>query len=98
MGQDSNQLRRSKIQHATSRFFIRRLISENPILVKDEAIHERAGRSHLTACTSLDDGENWSRGLLPDEREGVSYPMAYRRLMVPPASYMSTRVKVKSTS
>jgi predicted neuraminidase len=64
----------SQIQHATARFFIRRLLSGNLLLVKHGPIQQRTGRSHLTAYLSLDDGRTWSGGLLLDEREGVSYP------------------------
>lgn len=32
------------------------------------------GRSHLSALLSEDDGKTWSKGLLLDERESVSYP------------------------
>lgn len=31
-------------------------------------------RSHLMAFISQDDGETWSKGLLLDERLGISYP------------------------
>jgi len=31
-------------------------------------------RSHLMAFISKNDGKSWSRGLLIDQREGVSYP------------------------
>lgn len=64
----------SKIQHTTSRFFIRRLNSGNLLLVKHGPIDMRIGRSHLMAFVSKDDGYSWSNGLLLDERTGVSYP------------------------
>ena len=64
----------SPIQHPTSRFFIRRLLSGDLLLVKHGPIGERTGRSHLTAYRSQDDGHTWSDGLLLDERTGVSYP------------------------
>ncbi len=67
-------LRPSSIQHATSRFFIRRLGSGSILLVKHGPIQQRTGRSRLTAYLSRDDGRSWSGGLLLDEREGVSYP------------------------
>lgn len=64
----------SSIQHPSSRFFIHRLHSGNLLLVKHGPIHEKTGRSHLTAYVSKDDGKSWSGGLLLDERDGVSYP------------------------
>ena len=62
------------VKHTTSRFFIRRLRSGNLLLVKHGALDQRAGRSHLTAYLSDDDGKTWQGGLLLDERGGVSYP------------------------
>ncbi|UUO04332.1 glycoside hydrolase [Blastopirellula sp. J2-11] len=62
------------IQHTASRFFIRRLHSGNLLLVKHGPLHEKTGRSHLTAYLSKDDGQSWEGGLLLDERSGVSYP------------------------
>jgi len=73
-GRTWGMLRPSGIQHATARFFIRRLLSGNLLLVKHGPIQQRTGRSHLTAYLSKDDGHTWSGGLLLDEREGVSYP------------------------
>ena len=64
----------SKIEHPNARFFIRRLISGNLLLVKHGPIDKRTGRSHLMAFISEDDGDSWSGGLLLDERSGVSYP------------------------
>lgn len=64
----------SEIKHPASRFFIRRLASGNLLLVKHGPIEVRTGRSQLTAFVSKDDGLTWSRGLLLDERDGVSYP------------------------
>jgi len=64
----------SPIRHTTSRFFIRRLRSGKLLLVKHGALATRAGRSHLTAFLSDDDGATWTSGLLLDERGGVSYP------------------------
>ena len=68
------ELTPSVIAHTTSRFFITRLASGNLLLVKHGQIGERAGRSHLTAYISADDGKTWGGGLLLDERNGVSYP------------------------
>jgi len=73
-GRTWTELRQSRIRHTTSRFFIRRLLSGNLILVKHGPIREPTGRSHLTAYLSADDDQGWSEGLLLDEREGVSYP------------------------
>ena len=64
----------SPIQHPASRFFIRRVSSGNLLLVKHGPIDKQTERSHLTAFLSRDDGDTWSRGLLLDERHGVSYP------------------------
>ncbi len=73
-GETWNDLTPSSIQHATARFFIRRLKSGNLLLVKHGPIEARTKRSHLTAYLSKDDGEIWSSGLLLDERISVSYP------------------------
>ena len=62
----------SPIQHAESRFFIRRLASGRLLMVR----HAGTVRSHLTAYLSEDDGRTWGKGLLIDERGGVSYPDA----------------------
>ncbi|MFW6107404.1 MAG: sialidase family protein [bacterium] len=64
----------SAIQHATARFFIRRLASGKLLLVKHGPIEKRTGRSDLTAYLSDDDGKTWGGGLLLDGGAGVSYP------------------------
>ena len=64
----------SAIQHPSARFFIRRLLSGNLLLVKHGPINERTDRSYLTAYLSKDDGHTWEGGLLLDDRTGVSYP------------------------
>jgi hypothetical protein len=64
----------SGIEHPTSRFFVRRLVSGNLLLVKHGPLDQRIGRSHLTAYLSKDDGKTWGGGLMLDERHGVSYP------------------------
>ena len=64
----------SKFQHTSARFFIRRLNSGNLLLVKHGPIETKIGRSHLMAFISKNDGKSWSRGLLLDERRGISYP------------------------
>lgn len=64
-----------RFPHVSSRFFIRRLASGNLVLVRHGHLNERtAGRSHLRAFLSEDDGATWKGGLLLDERERVSYP------------------------
>jgi len=64
----------SRIQHATARFFIRRMHSGKLLLVKHGPIGERTERSQLTAYLSDNDGQTWSGGLMLDERKGVTYP------------------------
>lgn len=64
----------SGIKHPNARFFIRRLASGNLLLVKHGPVKMKTGRSHLMAFISVDDGATWSKGLLLDAREGVSYP------------------------
>ncbi len=73
-GRTWSPLKPSAIKHATARFFIRRLLSGNLLLVKHGAIDKRIGRSHLTAFISKDDGKRWRKSLLLDARKGVSYP------------------------
>jgi hypothetical protein len=68
------ELKPSGILHTPSRFFIRRLVSGNLLLVKHGPLDTRTSRSHLTAYISKDDGRTWSGGLMLDERLGVSYP------------------------
>ncbi len=55
------ELSPSAIQHPTSRFFIRRLVSGNLLLANHSPIEARTGRSHLTAYLSKDDGKTWGR-------------------------------------
>src|SRR5690606_23197295 len=73
-GRTWSALKQSNIQHTSSRFFISRLNSGNILLVKHGPIDVKTGRSHLMAFISKDDGNTWSKGLLLDERLGVSYP------------------------
>ena len=73
-GRTWSQVRKARIQHATSRFFVRRLRSGSLLLVKHGPIDRRTDRSDLTAFVSGDDGHSWSGGLLLDDRAGVSYP------------------------
>jgi hypothetical protein len=64
----------SNIQHPTARFFISRLYSGNLLLIKHGPIDVKTDRTHLMAFISKDDGYSWSKGLLLDERKGISYP------------------------
>jgi predicted neuraminidase len=73
-GRTWSPLTPSAIQHATSRFFVRRLNSGKLLLVKHGPIHERTGRRDLTAFLSQDEGRTWYGSLLLDGRTGVSYP------------------------
>ncbi len=63
----------TKIPHANSRFFIRRLRSGRLLLVRHDS-PEGMVRSHLVAQVSDDDGVTWRGKLLLDERRAVSYP------------------------
>lgn len=69
-----SDLKPSNFSHPSARFFIQRLQSDNLLMVKHGSIALHAGRSHLMAFISEDDGITWSKGLLLDERSGVSYP------------------------
>lgn len=74
-GKTWSALKRSDIEHKVSRFFLTRLKSGNLLLVKHGPIEQQLKlRSHLMAFISKDDGKSWSKGLLLDERTGVSYP------------------------
>jgi predicted neuraminidase len=73
-GKSWSELIPSKIKHPSARFFIRRLLSGDLLLVKHGPIDIETERSHLMAFISKDDGKTWSRGLLLDQRKGVSYP------------------------
>lgn len=62
-------------KHPRARFFIQRLASGRILLIKHgERIDRCAGRSHLTAWLSDDEGKTWRGGLMLDERTGISYP------------------------
>lgn len=74
LGETWSPLVPSNIQHPSARFFIRRLKSGNLLLVKHGPIDMKIQRSHLMAFISTDDGISWSKGLLIDQRKGVSYP------------------------
>ena len=73
-GKTWSDLAPSKLKHPSARFFVRRLISGNLLLVKHGPIEVQTGRSHLMAFISKDEGGTWSKGLLLDERVNVSYP------------------------
>ncbi|WP_208300404.1 exo-alpha-sialidase [Prosthecobacter fusiformis] len=69
----------SQIKNLSARFFIRRLISGNIVLIKNGGIDETLkSRSHMTAFLSDDEGATWKGGLLLDERNGVSYPDGFQ--------------------
>ena len=60
-----------------TRFFIRRLLSGNVLLIshqKSEDPQTPNLRTKLTAFISKDDGKTWGSSLLLDERANVSYP------------------------
>jgi hypothetical protein len=65
---------RIALRHPTSRFFLRRLASGALLLIKHGPLDLRVGRQQLMAFISDDDGENWSGGLMIDERDDVTYP------------------------
>lgn len=73
-GQTWPTLTRSRIQHASSRFFISRLASGNLLLIKHGPIELRIDRSCLQAFLSNDDGLTWAGGLMLDDRQEISYP------------------------
>jgi len=72
------QVAESGLPHPSSRFFIRRLVSGNILLVKHGPLHSTPGgpkpaRDRLTAYVSSDEGISWQGGLLLEEG-GCSYP------------------------
>ncbi len=76
-GKSWSEPRPSAIQNVSARFCIRRLASGNLLLIKNGPINVRLPhRSSMMAFISTDDGVNWSRGLLLDDRAEVSYPDA----------------------
>ncbi|MBM3859135.1 MAG: exo-alpha-sialidase [Verrucomicrobia bacterium] len=76
------ELKAQAIKHTASRFFISRLQSGHLLLIKHMGLDvdlEAVGRSQrreLMAFISKDDGKTWSKGLMLDDRNGVSYPDA----------------------
>ena len=70
---------KSKLEHVSSRIFVRRLTSGRVLLVKHGELYKKpAQRSHLTSYLSEDDCKSWKGGLLLDERENVSYPDGFQ--------------------
>lgn len=70
-GQTWSAARDSGIRSPSSRFYLGKLRSGNWILVTHDAF---VGRNNLTAMLSEDEGGTWTRKLLLDERDLVSYP------------------------
>lgn len=70
----------SRFGHVSARFHLRRLASGRLLFVKHgTTVEEKTrSRSHLSAFLSDDDGATWSRGLMLDERNGVSYPDGFQ--------------------
>jgi hypothetical protein len=67
------------VKNVNARFFLRRLASGRILLVKNGPPTERlAGRSHMSAYLSEDEGKTWKGGLLLDERSSVSYPDGFQ--------------------
>ena len=62
--------------HVNSKSVIRRLQSGNILVIRHGRDITKAtpARQELTAFLTTDEGRTWSRGLLLDERTGVSYP------------------------
>jgi predicted neuraminidase len=82
-GKTWSEMKPTSILQPAAKFFIRRLASGNLLLVKHGPVNGTitgiegqpySGRSHLMAFISKDDGKTWSKGLLLDERPGISYP------------------------
>ena len=73
-GKSWTEVAPSSIAHTSARFFIRRLASGNLLLVKHGPIDVVTDRCYLMAFLSKDDGKTWSKGLLIDARDKVSYP------------------------
>src|SRR5690606_11570626 len=68
----------SGIPHPVTRFHVRRLGSDGPLLLVRNvpAPDNPRLRTDMTAFLSDDDGETWQGGLLLDSRDHVSYPDA----------------------
>ncbi|MDR1122030.1 MAG: glycoside hydrolase, partial [Dysgonamonadaceae bacterium] len=69
----------ANIQHPSSRFFFRRLMSGRILIIKNgDKFHEHHGRNQLSAWLSDDDGKTWKGGLLLEDRENVTYPDGFQ--------------------
>ena len=82
-GKTWREVRKSGIWGPNARFFIRRLRSGRLLLV-NHAQEEGGGassgrRNRLAAFLSEDDGKTWSKPLILDCREDVSYPDGVER-------------------
>ena len=73
-GRTWEEPKKARINHTSSRLFLRKLKSGNLLLVKHGKIDEDCGRRNLMAFLSRDDGKTWEGGLLLDARDGASYP------------------------
>jgi hypothetical protein len=70
---------KSRLEHVSARFFVRRLSSGRILLVKHGELYVKpTSRSHLMAYLSDDDGRTWKGGLLLDERTEISYPDGFQ--------------------
>lgn len=72
-----SELTPSEVKHPVARFFIRKLQSDNLLLVKHGPLDEQIGRSHLTAFVSRDEGKTWEGGLVLEDRQ-CSYPDGFQ--------------------
>lgn len=77
-GKTWSAIQPSKIKHTNTRFYIRRLVSGNLILVKHGPFAEDVGRTDLQVLLSKDDGATWLDGLLLDARVYASYPDGFQ--------------------
>jgi uncharacterized protein (TIGR02145 family) len=73
-GKTWSPIQRAAIEHTGSRFFVRKLRSGRLLLVKHGPLNQRTHRELLTAYLSDDDGASWSKGMMLDERNHLSYP------------------------
>lgn len=65
----------SGIAGPCTRFYVRRLLSGNLLLIYHFDAHNQI-RNNLMAKLSFDDGQTWQGGLMLDARDNVSYPDA----------------------
>jgi len=73
-GKTWSPIRPAAIKHTGSRFFVRKLRSGRLLLVKHGPLDQRTHRERLTAYVSDNDGASWSKGMMLDERNHLSYP------------------------